>query len=840
MFFPRLSWFRIFISFIGIITIILPIAVLITIYIFSKELPDPTQLKQYNPAVSSRIYASDGQLLQEYAHEKRLFVPITALPKKLINAFIAAEDQNFYNHQGIDFLSIFRAAVTNLLNSGTEKPLVGGSTITQQVVKNFLLSDEKTLTRKIREAILAFRISKQFSKDRVLELYLNEIYLGHRSYGVASAALNYFNKSVGQLTTAEAAMLAALPKAPSKIDPHRFPDRAKKRRDWVIDRMLNEGFITEDEALLATEQPIALTPRKEISLVNAGFFTDVIRQKMIQLYDKKTLYEGGLSIQATLSPSMQHIAEQALLNGLRSYDRRHGWRGPIDHLDTTKTGWLEKFAPLTPPSALGQWHFAIVINVTDKAAEIGFQDGSTGQIPLEHMKWARKFLNRNALGPVINKATDVLSQGDIIAVSAVTKENSIFQLEQIPEVNGAIIALDPQTGRVLALVGGYYYGVSQFNRATQAMRQPGSVFKPFVYLRALEKGFLPSSIIVDEEIQLFQGKNLPLWKPQNHNKDFYGPITLRTALEKSRNTVTVRLAQLIGIDQIVEVGQRFGIIAEDAAPHLSLSLGATETTLLNMTTAYAMLANGGKEISPRFIERVQNSHGETIYRPDNYNCPHCRIDPDSDMAKHPLSSLPDDLVRFVPALADHRKNIVDPITAYQIVSMLEGVIQRGTASKARDLNRTLAGKTGTTDDSYDTWFIGFSSHLVAGVYIGFDNPSSLGRHEYGSTVALPVWKYFMEEALKNQPDTPFLRPKGIKLVKIDRHTGFPPSFSTEEKDIIYESFRAGTEPKLFHDNRYYNPQHYYPQEVYQDTMEDDANSYDTDPSVHQVVPGQIY
>lgn len=764
---------------------------------YGRNLPDHHQLSEYNPPTITRLYANNGQVLAEYATEKRLYVPIEAIPKRIINAFIAAEDKNFYDHPGVDLMGILRAAIHNVLTIGQNRNLSGGSTITQQVVKNFLLNDERSLERKIREAILAFRITKTFSKERILELYLNQIYLGNRSYGVAAAALNYFNKSIGELTIEEAAVLASLPKAPSFLDPFKYKDRALERRNWVISRMEEEGFINEVEAVLASAQPITLERPQHTDLVNAGFFTDTVKQELIEKYGETSLYHEGYAVRTTLDPKMQHFAEKSLLKGLREYDHRHGWRGPLAHIDTNKENWQDDFFQLTDRADLGVWSMAVVTDLTKDAAHILLKNKDTGLIPLNQLKWARRFINRNHLGSAVSTPSDVLAKGDIIAVNFLQEQSGsrTYTLEQIPQINGGIIALDPHTGQVLAMVGGYYYGDSQFNRVVQAKRQPGSAFKPFVYLAALENGFTPNSIIVDEEIQLSQGNNEGLWKPQNHSDEFYGATTLRTGVEKSRNVMTVRLTQLLGIDHVIDVAKRFGIY-DNPPRNLSMVLGSTETTLLGLTNAYAMLVNGGKKITPSLIERVQNRKGLTIYKRDNRLCQQCWLDDGSSEEDNNTvsSSLASDTQITPPYLSDERPQITDAISAYQITSFLEGVIKRGTATRARRLGRTLGGKTGTTNDSIDSWFIGFSPDLVVGVYTGFDQPASLGTHEYGSSVALPIWIDFMEQALKDVPDIPFRRPDGVKLVKIDLTTGLLPSSSTKSRDIIYEAFKNGTQP----------------------------------------------
>ncbi len=766
-----------------ILTVIFGVAIIV--YHYSHDLPDYTQLSKYDPPTITRLYAANGRMLAEYAEEKRLYIPIDAIPKRVIHAFISAEDKNFYVNSGVDFMSIFRAAINNAANYGSRHGLSGGSTITQQVVKNFLLSNERSIKRKVREAILSFRITKAFSKDRILELYLNQIYLGNHSYGVAAAALNYFNKSIGELTVEEAAMLAALPKAPSSIDPWHYYDRALERRNWVIDRMEEEGYITDSQAKIAQKTPIKLATMPKIELVNPEFFTDSVKQQLINKYGEAAVTRQGFAVHTTLDPVLQKYAEDALLAGVVEYDHRHGWRGPIKHIDISATkDWQEKFFTLPTPANIGIWKLAIVTKITNNNAKILLRDKTQGDIALKNMSWARKFIRRNSIGSPVKKVSDVLKIGDVIAVSKVGNSGNSFALEQIPQINGAIVALDPQNGNVKAMVGGYYYGGSQFNRATQALRQPGSSFKPFVYLTALENGFAPNSIINDQEMHLSQGNN-QLWVPKNHTGEYYGPTPLRVGVEQSLNAMTVRLSQLVGIDKVSETTKRFGI-SDNPPRNLAMVLGAAETTLLRMVTGYAMILNGGKQIYPTLIERIQDRKGHTIYRSDNRDCIKCNY-LGADFSKIDIEEL-----NKPPVISDARKSIADEIAAYQTVSILEGVVQRGTAHKAVSLNHTIAGKTGTTNDSFDAWFIGFTPNLVVGVFTGFDEPASLGKHEYGATVSLPIWINFMEKALANQPDIPFRKPNGIKLVKIDIKTGNPPTPDSQAKNIIFEAFRAGT------------------------------------------------
>ncbi len=751
------------------------------LYRFGRDLPDYKQLADYEPPVMTRVHAADGSLLTEYARQKRLFVPISAIPKPLINAILAAEDKNFYHHQGLDYLGIVRAILINLRNIGTDRRPVGASTITQQVAKNFLLSGEVSYRRKIREAILAFRIEHAFSKDQILELYLNEIYLGMGSYGVAAAALNYFNKALDELTLAEMAYLAALPKAPNNYHPLRHPKAAVARRNWVLSRLVEDGFITPQEAEAAKAEPLEIRPRADLHYVNAAYFNEEVRRQLYDLYGERQLYEGGLSVRTTLSPQLQAIADRTLRAGIIAYDRRHGWRGPLARLSLSDN-WLEGLTALDIHLGPKTWRPAVVLDLDDEGAFIGLEDGSSGYIPLDQMTWARKFIDVNRRGPKITRPSDVLAPGDVIAVEPLSEQAALdvarYALRQVPRLDGALIAMDPHTGRVLALVGGFDYRASQFNRATQALRQPGSAFKPIVYAAALDQGFTPSSLILDAPFVIDQGYGLGKWKPANSSNKFYGPSTLRLGIEKSRNLMTVRLAQYIGIDKVITYAKRFGVV-DNMPPILSMALGAGETTLMRLTAAYAIFVNGGKRIHPTLIDRIQDRHGRTIYRHDARECPNCRL--------AAWDGTPP------PQLPDTRDQVLDPRTAYQIVSLLEGVVQRGTGIRIRSVGKPLAGKTGTSNDSVDTWFIGFSPDLVVGVFMGFDTPMSLGKHEFGNTTAVPVFRDFMAAALKGKPAVPFRIPPGIRLVRVNARTGLPAA--PGDKNVIFEAFIPGTEPR---------------------------------------------
>lgn len=767
---------------------------------YGRELPDYKQLADYEPPTVTRVHAGDGQMIAEYAREKRVFVPISAIPRRVTNAFVAAEDQNFYRHHGVDPIALARAVVTNVIYYIEGRRLIGASTITQQVAKNFLLTNEFSLERKIKEAILAFRIESALSKDRIMELYANEIYLGYGSYGVAAAALNYFGKSLDELSVAEAAYLAALPKAPSNYHPIRRHDEAIARRNWVIDRMAEEGFIERAVAFDARMEPLKVAELNQ-SLTgsysyfqDANYFVEEVRRELSERYSPDGVTEGGLSVRTTISPKLQTIAINALRYGLERYDRRHGYRGPVTTIEADGN-WIEKLRAVDAPSGVRDWQLAVVLDVEKDAVEIGLADKSVGNLPFAEMRWAREPRKNQRTGPRPKRPFDVVKKGDVILVEAVTQgappkkgadpvdyPEGTYALRQIPEVNGAILAMDPHTGRVLAMVGGYSFDRSQFNRATQAKRQPGSAFKPFVYLSALENGFTPATMILDAPFVMDQGPGLPKWKPANYSKKFYGPSPMRIGIEKSRNLMTVRLAQAVGIEIVADYARRFNLI-EDMPHQLSYALGAGEVKLINMVAAYGMLVNGGKELTPTLVDQVQDRHGKTIFKHDKRPCEGCRNVSYNGQA--------------VPSLPDIRDQVADPASTYQIITMLEGVVKRGTGRRLRSLGKPIAGKTGTTNDSRDTWFMGVTPDLVVGTYVGFDTPISLGRQtwggqETGSSVAVPVIKAFMKEALKDQPSVPFRTPPGIRMVRIDAETGRLARPGSNK--VIVEAFKPGTEP----------------------------------------------
>ncbi len=771
---------------------------------YGRDLPEHKVLADYQPPTATRVHAGDGRLIAEFATENRVFVPVSSMPKRVLQAFISAEDKNFYTHFGVDPLALVRAVLTNvrIVLRGGGRP-IGASTITQQVAKNFLLTNELSIERKIKEAILALRIERVLSKDRILELYLNEIFLGYRSYGVAAAALNYFDKSLDELSLEEAAYIAALPKAPNNYHPIRRHEAAVTRRNWVIGRMLEEGYITDAEAAEARMKPLTVRPPREPVPVEARYFVEESRRIVAEKVGLSAVNKGGLSIRTTLDSRLQAIARDALRGGLTAYDRRHGYRGPVTRLDLSGAGaaskesdvWFTALLEIEDPPDIAPWRLAVVLATDAKQAEIGLKDGSLGQIPMAELTWAREALADQERGPAVNRPSEVVKVGDVVLVEPVAfgrpaKEGEdptpypegSYGLRQVPEVNGAVVALDPHTGRILAMQGGWSFDDSEFNRATQARRQPGSAIKPFVYLAALEQGYTPATLILDAPFVMDQGPGQKKWKPANFSRKFYGPSPMRVGIERSRNLMTVRLAQAIGMDAVVETVDAFGV-AEDMPTHLSMSLGAGETTLLDLTTAYAMLVNGGKRITPTLIDRVQDRNGGAVYRHDARLCEGC-----VDVAW--TGQAP-------PEPPDPRAQVADPVSAYQVTSMLEGVVLRGTGRRISALGAPLGGKTGTTNESRDTWFIGFAPDLAVGVFVGFDTPRPLGQQpwggqETGSSVAAPIFKEFMRQTLQEVSAAPFRTPPGVRLVRIDADTGGLATRASER--VIQEAFRAGTEP----------------------------------------------
>ena len=739
---------------------------------YQQDLPDTAQLRNYEPPVMTRVHAGDGSILAEYARERRLYLPSSAIPPIVKQAFISAEDKNFYTHGGIDPEGIARAALIFVQGS---RRVQGASTITQQVAKNFLLSNERTFDRKIREMLLSFRIEAAYSKERILELYLNEIYLGLGNYGIAAAALNYYGKSVHELTIAETAYLAALPKAPSDLHPFRNRDRAIARRNYVIDRMVENGYVSREAGDKAKTEALGVNPRVlSPNSYAAGYFAEEVRRELSEKFGEKKLYEGGLSVRTTLDPKLQLMARKALVDGLVRYDEAHGFRGAMRNLDVSQD-WGLSLADVPALGDVRPWRLAVVLDTADNSARIGLQppreksgevsrDRETGVLPLDGLRWTRK--------PTVRSALQI---GDVIYVEPVDGRPGNYRLRQIPEVAGGIVAMDPYTGRVLAMVGGFSYDQSEFNRATQAYRQPGSSFKPIVYATALDNGYTPSSVVLDAPIEIDLG-NGETWRPENYGgSKVQSPHTLRYGIEHSKNQMTVRLARDVGMPLIAEYAKRFGVY-DEMLPVLAMSLGAGETTVLRMTTAYSMLANGGKRIKPTLIDRIQDRFGHTIYKHDERVCEGCDALRWNDQPE--------------PRLVDKREQVLDPLTAYQITSMMEGVVLRGTATVVRAVGKHLAGKTGTTNESKDVWFVGFSPDLAVGVFMGYDRPRSLGDSVTAGVYAAPIFRDFMMGALKDKPDTPFRVPAGIKLIAIDPKTGL----RSNGAGTILEAFKPGTAP----------------------------------------------
>jgi len=755
---------------------------------FAKDLPNYELLEKYEPPVMTRIHASDGSLMGEFSTKRRLYLPIQVVSEQIKAAFISAEDKKFYEHFGLDPEGLARAVVNNIKNIGAGKRLEGASTITQQVAKNFLLTSDATLQRKIKEAILSLRIEKAYSKDRILELYLNEIYLGRGAYGIAAAALTYFNKSVSELTLEEVAYLAALPKGPGNYDPFKYTERAIIRRNWVIDRMVENGYVSARDGTIAKGKALNVTLRGSDTYVFAAdYFTEEVRRQLIGRYGSNTLYEGGLSVRTTLDPKLQIIARAALQNGLVKFDRNHGWRGPYNHI-ALSNDWGTALSQITAFFDVPEWRLAVVLESTENGVKIGLQskkefagpvskEREKGFIAASDMKWALRMINEKGQRFMAKNPTGVLKEGDVIFVQAKKGKKNAWLLQQPPKVQGAIIAMEPVTGRILALVGGFSYSQSEFNRATQAYRQPGSVFKPFVYAAALDNGYTPASVILDAPVEIDQGPLLGIWRPKNYGGTFSGPSTLRYGVEHSRNLMTVRLANDLSMPIIAEYAERFGIY-DKLQPVLSMSLGAGETTVLRMVSAYSVIANGGRSIQPSMIDRIQDRYGHTIYRHDNRICENCNV--------RKWENQPE------PMLIDERDQVLDPMTAYQITSMMEGVVQRGTAVRLQYLNRPIAGKSGTTNDSKDAWFIGFTPDIVVGVFIGFDSPKPLGLGGTGSVLAAPVFGEFMHHAMAGKPRVDFKPPEGMMHIAIDPKTGM--RAKQGNRNVIIEAFKPGTGP----------------------------------------------
>ena len=726
------------------------------LWVYSNKLPDYKFLKMYKPAVSSKLYSGGGELVSDFSSEKRIFVPYDSIPKIVINSFLSAEDKNFFYHPGVDAKGIVRATIKNVSNIIYSKRLEGASTITQQVAKNFLLTNEVSINRKIKEAILAFRIERALSKERILELYLNQIYLGEGSYGIASASLEYFDKPISKLNYAEASLLAALPKAPSKYNPFKNADLAKHRRNLVIKNLLENSYINEEKYSELINSEIKLRKRKKKYLEDARYYVEDVRKYLVEKYGFNKIYKQGFTIKTPINLELQSIATQSLREGLEEYDKRKGWRGPILNKKITDK-WNKNLKKYKLEKTIG-WDLAIVKKINKFSVEIETEKKNQGIIKYNDASWTKKELDK------------IFKIGDVVYVKNI--KDNLYSLKQIPKANGGIVILNPYTGRVLAMSGGFSFKLSEFNRATQAFRQPGSAFKPFVYALALENKFTPSTLVLDAPVVLDQGEDLKMWKPENYGKKFYGPSTIRTGLEKSRNLMTVRIAQEIGIDKIANFAKSLKIY-DNPEELLSISLGSAETTLLKLTSAYSSFVNGGKLVEPIFLDRIQDSEGNTIFNSEKRFCKKCKE----------ISYLGKD----VPKIEDNFIQIFSEETAYQITSMLEGAIQRGTGRKLKDLNLDLAGKTGTTNENTDAWFVGFTSNLVIGVYVGHDEPKTLGKYETGAKTALPIFKSFIKKSVKRSEARPFKVAKNIKFLVIDQKTGRKADFGS--KTTIIEAFK---------------------------------------------------
>ena len=752
---------------------------------FGSDLPDTEGLARYEPATMSRVYSTSGDTVAEYARERRLFAPIEEIPPLVKNAFISAEDKNFYSHSGVDAVGVLKAIAQFSLAKvqGKDARLRGASTITQQVMKNFLLSGERAYERKIKEAILAYRIEKTLSKDRILELYLNEIFFGQRAYGVAAAALTYFGKNLDQLTIEEAAYLAALPKAPSNLHPVRHKDVALNRRNYVIGELIDNGYITEEEGEAARNADLVTVLEEGgtgFATPTHDYFGEEIRRELIAEMTEDGVYGGGMAIRATIDPELQLYAREALQAGLEKYDRPRGYRGPVAQIEGfDAASWREQLAEVEAPRGFAGWSLGVVLSVADGAAAVGVEGlDEPGTASLSYAS------EKSWVGGSFGSADALWSPGDVIYLKPVFEKDSDvparWSLRQIPEVQGAFMAMDPVTGRVLAMQGGFAYQTSVYNRATQALRQPGSSFKPFVYAAALQEGYTPNTIVLDAPVVVDQGDGT-LWKPKNYSDRFYGPSPLRVGIEKSRNLMTVRIAQDVGMDLVAWYAERFGVY-DDMPELLSYALGAGDTSLYRMVTAYAMFANGGRRIQPTLIDRIQNRRGETVFRHDKRLCLDC-VDFEYEGGE-------------MPTVERTGEQVMDGLIAYQLVSMMEGVTSRGTAARLSALGFPVAGKTGTTNDGRDAWFLGFTPNLVAGCYIGFDQPKPLGKGGTGGGLCAPVFQDFMERAMANRPKPEFQPPRDARAVKISLSTGRRLPDDAEGGNVVVEFFPAENVPAV--------------------------------------------
>ena len=778
---PIFSLFGTVFSLITLAVVIVGLSIGAVLHIYGKDLPSHESLANYTPPTISRIYSGEGRIIDEFARERRLFTPAEDVPDLVKQAFISAEDKNFYSHGGFDALGIGSAIYDAIKSRGQD--VRGASTITQQVMKNFLLSGDRRIERKIKEIILATRIEGTLSKEKILELYLNEIYLGQNSYGVTAAAQTYFNETLGELEPHEAATLAAMPKAPSDYHPVREKERLLARRNYVLRQMRENGYLDEDAFRAERAAPLRTVQNGDFAPFSAdmpprSYFTDEIRRQLSEDFGEGEFFNGGLSVRATVDPEMQDDAKRALQRQLERYDRDRGrWRGtglelPEEALASEET-WRAALGDLRVPRDIaldGTWFPAVVLETGDRVMRVGVE-GVEGvqEVPREDIAWLPRDFH------------DTFDPGDVVHVRRMAEDASgdfiRWTLRQVPEVQGGFMAMDVNTGRVIAMQGGFSYQHSVFNRATQAMRQPGSSFKPFVYAAALDSGYSPATIVIDAPIEV----NTPqgLWRPRNSSNKFYGPTPLRTGIEQSRNLMTVRLAQEVGMDVVADYAERFGVY-DNMGTYLANALGSEETTLFDMVAAYAMFANGGERVHPSLVDRVQDRYGKTIYRQDQRTCVDCD---DPGLARN-----------FGPRITSDRERVMNAVTAYQLTSMMKGVVDNGTASGAINLPVPVAGKTGTTNDARDVWFIGFTSNIVAGCYIGHDQPRGLGRSAYGSSMCGPVFQEFMTEAVAKYGGAPFEIPPGGRFIKIDRVTGARLADDAEGANVVAEYFRDGEVP----------------------------------------------
>jgi penicillin-binding protein 1A len=773
------------------VTLALVVAAGVALYLasLSSDLPDYEVLARYEPPVTTRVHAADGALMGEFARERRLYLPIQAIPDRVKAAFLSAEDKNFYSHPGIDVTGLARAVVTNFQNFGSSRRPVGASTITQQVAKNFLLTSDQTYERKIKEIILSFRIEQAYPKDRILELYLNEIFFGLGAYGIAGAALTYFDKSVNELTVAEVAYLAALPKGPSNYHPFRQTERALERRNWVIDRMVENGYVEAAEGAKQKALPLGVNPRRSGSYIFAGeYFTEEVRRAIIARYGEDALYEGGLSVRTTLDPAMQVKARRALQHGLIKYDTLRGYRGPVTSIDIT-SDWGVPLGEVPRLADVPEWRLAVVLESGKDGLSVGLQPGKevsgalaaareTAFVAASDMSWAlRHTVDGRRLKA--DSPAEVLKPGDVVFVEKKGGEGAngedCWLLRQAPAVSGGLVAMDPHTGRVLAMVGGFSFSQSEFNRATQAWRQPGSSFKPIVYAAALDNGYTPASVVLDAPVSIRIGNQV--WEPKNYGGGAAGPSTLRAGIERSRNLMTVRLANDMGMNLVAEYAERFGVY-DKMMPVLAMSLGSGETTVMRMVSAFSIMANGGKHIVPSLIDRIQDRYGKTVFRHDQRGCEGCTAGEWQGQAE--------------PVLVDNAEQVLDPMTAYQITSMMEGVVQRGTATTLAELGRPIAGKTGTTNEEKDAWFVGYTPDLVVGLYMGYDKPTPMGKGSTGGGLAAPIFKEFMADVLKDTRPVDFRVPEGMRMIAVDRKTGMQAQAGAAGS--IVEAFKPGTGP----------------------------------------------